>query len=262
MLAGRLDNELGRVQPDISTRSGSPLTGVNNVLLVEDDSRVADAVRGRLARSNVTLHHAATVAEGKRLLGAKQDLDVIILDRTLPDGDGATVAEHCRACGRGTPIIMVTAKDSIDERISGLARGADDYLCKPFAVEELVARIDAIMRRAGSGHLHVLRYADVELDLMKRHVRRGGKETELSARELDLLAYFMSHAEEVVTQERIFKEVWGLDGVGDSGVIRVYTNYLRNKLGRPQLIYTIRNVGYVFSETDPDDGPAAGGPRG
>ncbi len=235
------------------------LADVQDILLVEDDDRVVEAVRARMALLGIQVHHAGCVSAGKRLLNTHKHFDVIVLDLSLPDGDGASVADQVRAGGFDTPIIMVTANDSINDRISGLARGADDYLCKPFSVDELVARIAAIMRRTRRAHDHVLTYSNVKLDLMRRHVSREGKETELSSREVDLLAFFMAHPDEILTQDRIFKEVWGLSDSQDSGVLRVYTNYLRNKLGQPKLIFTVRNVGYVFSTQDPEDGPASEG---
>lgn len=229
-----------------------------DVLLVEDDCAIATAVCEGLARKGIRVHHASTVADGKRRLMESDGFDAIILDLTLPDGDGATIADACRQHDNDTPIIMVTAKDNVEDRIAGLRRGADDYIGKPFAVEELIARLEAVLRRTRPANRHILIYHDVELDLVKRRVRRGDIDTSLSAREMDLLAYLMSHPEEVLSKRRILDAVWGEGSAQNSNVLHVYANYLRNKLeaGRyPRIIHTVRSVGYVLTNTDPEATP-------
>ncbi len=228
-----------------------------NVLLVEDDPDVVNAVRDGFAEGRVKLDHAPTIADGQRMLGQSTPYDALILDLTLPDGDGMQIADACRKAGSNIPIVMVTARDSLDDRIAGLGVGADDYLCKPFAVEELFARLDAVLRRANPRRQHVLKFADVELDLLRRQVRRGGKVKSLSTRELDLLAYLMCHPGEVLSQDQLLREVWGDEAEHDSNVLRVYANYLRNKLGFPRILFTIRGAGYVLSQDDPDERPVA-----
>ncbi len=229
--------------------------GKINLLLVEDDDSVVRAIFDGLSRPLVELHHAPSIAEGKRLLDQSLCFDAVILDRSLPDGDGTELASACRRAGNDVPIVMVTARDTINERIDGLGLGADDYLCKPFAIEELAARLDAVMRRAGPKRRHLLKYADVEVDLIRRQVTRNGIDKNLSARELDLLAFFMCHPDEPLTNERILRDVWGDDAEQDSNVLRVYANYLRNKLSHPRIIHTVRGVGYILSERNPEDRP-------
>lgn len=224
------------------------------LLLVEDDPRVVSALRDGFENRGVNLRHAGDLATAEKMLTEELPCDVIVLDLNLPDGNGLDFARSRRRLGCGIPIIMVTARDAIKDRVLGLREGADDYLCKPFAVEELLARVGALMRRTGSGREHVLRYGDIELDLMKRELRRGGISATLSMRELDLLSFLMSHAEEVLDKGRILREVWGDDAEHDENVLQVYTNYLRNKLEQgvaPRVIHTVRGVGYVLASQPP-----------
>lgn len=225
------------------------------ILLVEDDLSIADLIRVGLGKRNATMDHAATIADARRILGTHRSYDALLLDLTLPDGDGATLAEVCRQSGRDIPILMVSAQSDVADRIAGLARGADDYICKPFSIDELIARLEAVMRRFVSRVKHVMKYDDLELDLIRRTIRRADLEKSLSARETDLLAYLMSHPDEVLTKDRILEDVWGDEAIGDANVLHVYANYLRNRTedGRfPRLIHTIRGVGYVLSRFPPD----------
>lgn len=231
------------------------------LLLVEDDSRVVGAVQDHFAGSCYAIDHAPTVADGRRRL-VHGRYDAIVLDLTLPDGDGATIADACRQAGSNVPIIMITAKDGIGDRIAGLGRGADDYLCKPFAVSELAARLEAVLRRSRPETHRVLQYADVRLDLLRRTVHRGETEASLSSREVDLLAFFMSHPEQVLPKQTILKQVWGDEVEQDSNILHVYANYLRNKLGGSQLppiIHTVRGIGYILSVERPAAGEDAEG---
>lgn len=225
-----------------------------NVLIVEDDDRVVAAMRTEFRQRRIVLHHAGTLAEARAHLEQPVRFDALVLDLNLPDGNGVALAESCRREGSTIPIVMVTARDAVGDRITGLRHGADDYICKPFAVEELIARLEAVWRRARPARHHILRYEDIELDLLKRRVRRGDMEVALSTRELDLLAYFLSHPDEVLEKERILRDVWGDGAEGDDNVLQVYINYLRNKLegGRyPRAIHTVRGVGYVLSRHEP-----------
>jgi DNA-binding response OmpR family regulator len=224
-----------------------------HVLMIEDDQSVAEAVRERLGRENMIVHHTSSIERGRAIVASGRRFDAIVLDLGLPDGSGLEFATYCRKSGIDTPIIMVTAVDGVNDRVKGLSVGADDYLCKPFAVEELYARIEALLRRTRASHTHLLTYADIELDLVTRRVRRRDRDTELSTRELDLLAYLMCHPEEALSQEQIVQNVWGDTDFYEVGVLRVYTNYLRNKLGKPQIIYTLRGIGYMLSERDPEE---------
>ncbi len=224
------------------------------VLVVEDDAHVADAVQRSFLQHQISVEHAGTLSKARALLDGCKRFDAMVLDLNLPDGSGLDLAKRCRDRGLDIPIIMVTARDAIEDRIVGLQRGADDYLCKPFAVEELVARLSAVMRRIRPDAEHVLHYADVELDLMKREVRRGELRAVLSVRELDLLAYFVNHAEQRLRKTDILRDVWGGDDEHDENLLQVYTNYLRNKTEqgiKPRIIHTVRGFGYVLAVEPP-----------
>ncbi len=224
------------------------------VVAVEDDARTASELQLGLARYRVLVQVARTLAEATHLLAQAPNCDALVLDLNLPDGNGLELARKLRAAGSTIPIIMVTARDGLEDRIAGLRHGADDYVCKPFAVEELAARLEAVVRRTRRTVHHVLRYGDIELDLLKRQVRRGGEDVPLSSRELDLLVYFMCRPEEVLDKEQILRNVWGDDVEQDANVLHVYANYVRNKLERgrfPRVIHTVRGVGYVLSRQEP-----------
>jgi two-component system response regulator MprA len=180
----------------------------------------------------------------------------VILDLSLPDGNGLEFSISLNQLHRDLPVLMLTGRSSVKDRVTGFRYGADDYLGKPFAVEELLARVQAILRRIRRGGGHVLTYADVELDLATRTVRRPGIEATLSAREAELLAYFLQHTEQPLGREDILRDVWREEAEDDSNVLNVYVNYLRNKLeggvmGR--LIHTVRGVGYMFSRKEPEE---------
>jgi len=244
-------NSTRRSDPDGAPTEGQSLC----VLMVEDDERVIAPVRECFSRHGIRLLSATSLAAARKLLAQPERFDALVLDLNLPDGNGTELAVEIRRTGYDVPIIMVTARDAIAERIAGLGHGADDYLCKPFAVEELIARLRAVLRRVRPHDAHVLHYADVEVDLVRRQVRRGEIELNLSARELDLLAYFMCHPEQVLKKERILRDVWGDESEQDSNVLHVYANYLRNKLEQaryPRLLHTVRGVGYIMSREEPD----------
>ncbi|NOX59851.1 MAG: response regulator transcription factor [Planctomycetes bacterium] len=224
------------------------------LLLVEDDPRVVSTLREGLAAFDVELFHSGTLALAEEHLQTGKTPDAIVLDLNLPDGFGGTFAARCRKRGISVPIIMLTARDEIQDRIAGLQLGADDYMCKPFAVEELIARLDAVLRRSRRDDSRRLRYDDIELDLLTRTVKCGDTEASLSTRELDLLAYFMLHAEEVLSKQQILREVWGDGAEHDENLLQVYANYLRNKLAKSRtkkILHTVRGVGYVFSADEP-----------
>lgn len=231
------------------------MRGQVRVLLVEDDEDVVATVRDVLRGAGFLLEHAATLAAADAHVH-NQTVDAIILDLGLPDGDGRTLAEQLRRSGEDVPILMLTAQTSIAERLEGFAHGADDYVCKPFVPEELLARLRALLRRVQPERRHIHRYAGAELDLLKRVVRYAGVTTTLSDREASLLAYFMKHPEQRISREQLAQEVFGLDPDNDAGVVNVYVNYLRNKLEQgnrnPRLIHTIRGVGYMLAETPPE----------
>ncbi len=221
-----------------------------HLLIVDDDPRITDLLRRVLAYEGYSVTIAATGQEAlNRALERPPDL--IILDIMLPELNGLEVAQRMRAAGDSIPILMLTARDTVADRVHGLEMGADDYLVKPFAPEELVARVKALLRRSQEDRHEVLRYSDVELDTGTRVAHRGVREIELSPTEYELLALFLRRPRQVLTREIILDRVWGMDFEGSSNVMEVYVGYLRGKLeagGEPRLIHTVRGVGYVLKE--------------
>ncbi len=221
-----------------------------HILVVDDDPRITDLLRRVLAYEGYSV---AVAASGNEALHRtlERPPDLIVLDILLPELDGLEVAERLRAAGDNVPILMLTARDAVADRVKGLEVGADDYLVKPFAPEELVARVKALLRRSQEERHEVLRYADVELDTGTRLAHRGAREIELSPTEYELLLLFLRRPRQVLTREIILDRVWGLDFEGSSNILEVYVGYLRAKLeaeGEPRLIHTIRGVGYVFKD--------------
>lgn len=221
-----------------------------HILVVDDDPRITDLLRRVLAYEGYSVAIAASGNEAlTRTLERPPDL--IILDIMLPGLDGLEVARRLRAAGDNVPILMLTARDAVTDRVQGFKTGADDYLVKPFAPEELVARVMALLRRNQEERQEVLRYANVELDTGTRVAHRGAREIELSPTEYELLALLMKRPRQVLTRDIILDRVWGLDFEGSSNVMEVYIGYLRAKLeaeGESRLIHTVRGVGYVFKE--------------
>ena len=221
-----------------------------HILIVDDDSRITDLLRRILAYEGYSVAIAASGSEALNR-SLERPPDLIVLDIMMPGLDGLEVAQRLREAGDNVPILMLTARDTVADRVKGLETGADDYLVKPFAPEELVARVKALLRRSQEERHEVLRYADVELDTGTRIGHRGAREIELSPTEYELLLLFMRRPRQVLTREIILDRVWGLDFEGSSNVLEVYIGYLRNKLeaeGEPRLIHTVRSVGYVFKE--------------
>jgi two-component system response regulator MprA len=221
-----------------------------HMLVVDDDPRITELLRRILAYEGYSVAIAASGDEAlKRTLERPPDL--IVLDIMLPGINGLEVARRLRAAGDNVPILMLTARDSVANRVEGFEMGADDYLIKPFAPEELLVRIKALLRRNQEERHAVLRYADVELDTGTRVAHRGAREIDLSPTEYELLALFLRRPRQVLTREIILDRVWGMDFEGSSNVMEVYVGYLRAKLeaeGEPRLIHTVRGVGYVFKE--------------
>jgi len=221
-----------------------------HILVVDDDPRITDLLRRVLAYEGYSV---AIAADGNEALNRtlERPPDLIVLDIMLPGIDGLQVAQRLRMAGDNVPILMLTARDAVADRVKGLETGADDYLVKPFAPDELVARIKALLRRSQEERQEVLRYADVELDTGTRVAHRSAREIELSPTEYELLALLMKRPRQVLTREIILDRVWGFDFEGSSNVMEVYIGYLRAKLeaeGEPRLIHTVRGVGYVFKE--------------
>jgi DNA-binding response OmpR family regulator len=219
------------------------------VLLLEDETGIANTIRSGLPGDQFHIRHAPTVSEARRLIEA-YNYDAAVLDLGLPDGHGFEIAEALRASNDTIGILILSVQGSVDQKIEGFCRGADDYLTKPFTTEELSARLQAIVRRSRAFRSHQLSFADFEVDLLRRRLRRGDTEATLSSRELDLLVYFVNHANVTLERDRILKEVWGDEAEEDSNVVNVYVNYLRNKLEQGthgRLIHTVRGIGYRFS---------------
>ena len=221
------------------------------VLIVDDDQKLLKMLRRTLVYEGFDV---ATAADGHEAL-AQVDAhrpDVIILDWLMPGLDGIGVMERLRAAHDETMILMLTARDAIEDRVEGLESGADDYLVKPFAPAELLARIHALLRRSGvPGEGQALSYVDLVLDPTTRETRRGERQFELTPTEFELLHYLMRHPRQVLRREQILEEVWGYDFGGDDNVLEVYVGYLRKKTeqaGEPRLIQTVRGVGYVLRE--------------
>ena len=223
-----------------------------NVLLVEDDPAVRGAVERALRGAG---HQPALAADGIRALeqATAGPYDAVVLDLGLPGLDGLEVCRRLRASGNQVPVLMLTARAAVSERVSGLDAGADDYLVKPFALDELLARLRAFERRApASGQVRgQLRFADVVLDRDALTCARAGREIQLSRTEYQLLELLMANAGKVLSRDVIFDKVWGYDFGPESNSLDVYIGYLRRKLeadGEPRIIHTVRGVGYVVRE--------------
>ncbi|MBS1879021.1 MAG: response regulator transcription factor [Actinobacteria bacterium] len=228
---------------------GSVENGKGRVLVVDDEANIADVVSIALRYSS---YEVETAASGQAALEAAAAFrpQLIVLDVMLPDFDGFEVAKRLRERADDTPILFLTARDTTEDKVRGLTLGGDDYVTKPFSVEELLARIATILRRFGraGGDEAVLRFADVELDDETREVHRDGVALELTDTEYRLLRYLMTNPRRVLTRAQILDHVWEYDFAGDARVLETYVSYLRKKLeaNGPRLIYTVRGVGYAL----------------
>jgi two-component system response regulator MprA len=219
------------------------------VLVIEDEDRIRQFLQRGLTYEGYRVDVAADGPSGLSL-ARENPPDVVILDWMLPGMDGLEVCRRLRA-GGAVPILMLTAKDAVGDRVLGLDAGADDYLVKPFAFDELLARIRALLRRAAPAQPEVLHFADLSLDTGTRQAFRGDRAIDLTAKEYELLELFLHHPRQVLTRELIFDRVWGYDFGGESNIIEVYVRYLRQKIeaaGEPRLLHTVRGVGYVLRE--------------
>lgn len=219
------------------------------ILAIDDDTSVTDFLHRGLSYEGYSVETAHNGEDG--LAAARERLpDLVVLDVMMPGMDGMEVCRRLKA-GSDVPVIMLTARDAIADRVEGLETGADDYLVKPFAFDELLARIHALLRRREADAPEVLRFSDLVLDTGSRTARRGKREIQLSTTEYNLLSLFMRHPRHVLTRDRIMESVWGYDFDGESNVLEVYVRYLRAKLeadGEPRLINTMRGTGYVLRE--------------
>jgi two-component system response regulator MprA len=217
------------------------------ILVVDDEPSVRDALDRALRMDGYRVQLAADGTEALDAL-AHTPPDAIVLDVLMPEPDGLEVCRRLRAAGDRTPVLMLTARDAVPDRVRGLDAGADDYLVKPFALEELGARLRALLRRSGSPVEDPLRYADIVLDPAGHTVHRGEQLIELTRTEYLLLELLMNHPRQVLTRTQIFEHVWGYDFGPSSNSLEVYVGYLRRKLGEPRVIQTVRGVGYVLRE--------------
>jgi two-component system response regulator MprA len=222
-----------------------------HILLVEDDRHISQVLRRTLVYEgySVDVAHNGNDALQKTI---EHPPDVVILDIMLPGGmSGLEVCDRLRKSGNQVPILMMTAKDAITDRVAGLDLGADDYLVKPVELAEFLARVRALLRRRNPEQTEVLRFADLELDTGTRVAHRGSRAIELSTTEYELLALFLRRPRQVLTRDIIMERVWGYDFDGESNVLEVYIGYLRSKLeekNEPRLIHTVRGAGYVLRE--------------
>jgi two-component system, OmpR family, response regulator MprA len=220
------------------------------ILVVDDEPAVRDALRRALMLEGHEVDLAADGVEGVAVASSRSP-DAIILDVLMPGLDGLEACRRIRAAGDRTPILMLTARHEVRDRVAGLDAGADDYLVKPFALEELNARLRALVRRSTGQDGAVLRFDDLELDTRTRQVRRGERSIELTRTEFNLLELFLLNPRQVLTRSQIFDRVWSYDFGPASNALEVYVSYLRRKLeadGEPRLIHTVRGVGYVLRE--------------
>jgi len=222
------------------------------ILVVDDERAVRDSLRRALELEGYQIELAGDGREALYRLDSEVQPDAVILDVLMPGLDGLEVCRRLRATGNSVPVLMLTARDAVENRVEGLDAGADDYVTKPFALEELLARVRALIRRTADGADEKLRFADLELDPGTREVRRGGEPIELTRTEFSLLELFMRNPRQVLTRSIIFERVWGYDFGFASNSLDVYIGYLRRKTevgGRTRLIHTVRGVGYALRTT-------------
>ncbi|WGV26013.1 response regulator transcription factor [Halotia branconii] len=224
---------------------------MTHILLVEDEVKLARFVELELSYEG---YQVSVAYDGLTALTAARELrpDLIILDWMLPGLSGLEICRRLRSTGDKVPIVLLTAKDEVSDRVAGLDAGADDYVVKPFSVEELLARVRAHLRRNQEADAaDILEFEDLSLNRRTREVFRGKRLIDLTAKEFDLLEYLLIHPRQVITRDRILEEVWGYDFMGDSNIIEVYVRYLRLKLeanNEKRLIQTVRGVGYALRE--------------
>jgi two-component system OmpR family response regulator len=224
------------------------------ILVVEDDAELRDLLGRALAESDFKVTAVGTGHEAMARIGAAQPA-ALVIDIGLPDTDGRDLCQALRAHGMAAPVLFLTARDAVTDRLSGFAAGGDDYVTKPFSIEELVARLRALMRRAGATDRRtssVLTVGDLTLDEDSHEVFRGGDEVHLTATEFELLRFLMRNPRRVLSKAQILDRVWNYDFGGQANVVELYISYLRKKIdaGRPAMIHTMRGAGYVLKPAD------------
>jgi DNA-binding response OmpR family regulator len=253
--------KLAKLHPDVD--SGAPTSAPSSatataggapagsrILLIEDEPGIVDFVRRGFEAAGFVIDTATDGIAGERL-ALRDNFDAIVLDLMLPGRDGLDVLESVRSAKPGMPVIVLTARGDVEDRVAGLDAGAVDYLVKPFSLAELLARVRAHLRAASETSATVLRGADVEANLLTRKVRRGGETVQLSSTEFELLIYLLRHCGEVLSREQILAAVWGYEHDPATNVVDVYIGYLRRKLARrddPAPIFTVRAVGYRLGD--------------
>lgn len=221
-----------------------------NILVVEDEKKIARVLELELEYEGYHVTKAYDGMEGLRLF-REQEWDLLLLDVMLPGLSGTDVLKRIRSGDEQTPIIMLTAKDTVDDKVTGLDLGANDYVTKPFEFEELLARIRVALRSKTEVEDETLQIADLQVNETTHEVRRGEKTVELTAKEFSLLVYLMTNKRQVLNREQLLEGVWGYDYYGDTNIVDVYIRYLRNKMDKghePKLIHTVRGVGYVLKD--------------
>ncbi len=217
---------------------------MTEILVIEDDEAISDLLRRGLTYEGYKVSVAQDGATGLRI--ARDDPpDLVVLDLMLPGLDGLEVCRRLRAAD-DVPILVLTARGTVSDRIAGLDSGADDYMVKPFSIDELLARVRALLRRKGPQEEIELKFSDIRMDTRSHEVWRGERQVELTAKQYDLLEYFLRHPRQVLSAETIYAHVWG--NTYDSNVVQVFIRNLRQRLGEPDLIQTIRGAGYVLKE--------------
>ncbi|MDX6438520.1 MAG: two-component system, OmpR family, response regulator MprA [Gaiellaceae bacterium] len=221
------------------------------ILVVDDEPAVRDSLRRALQLEGYDVELAGDGAEALDRIGNENGIDAVVLDVSMPRVDGLEACRRLRRDGNSLPVLMLTARDAVSDRVAGLDAGADDYVVKPFALEELLARLRALLRRLGPQDGEVLRFGDLRLDASTREVERGSEQIDLTRTEFALLELFLLNPRQVLTRSVIFERVWGYDFGFGSNSLDVYIGYLRRKTeegGKPRLIQTIRGVGYALRE--------------
>jgi DNA-binding response OmpR family regulator len=232
------------------TKAKEKQMAAQHILLVEDEIKLARFIELELESEGYRVSVAHNGMSGLSL-ARESEPDLAILDWMMPGLTGVELCRRLRSTGIKIPVILLTAKDEVGDRVTGLDAGADDYLVKPFSIEELLARIRAHLRRTQETDTDLLQFEDLSLNRRTREVHRGQRSIELTAKEFDLLQYLMSHPRQVFTREQILENIWGYDFLGDSNIIEVYVRYLRLKLeqeSEKRLIHTARGVGYSLRE--------------
>ncbi|MCJ8008174.1 response regulator transcription factor [Lederbergia wuyishanensis] len=227
-----------------------------NILIVEDEEKIARLLELELSYEGYQIGKALDGLEGLTMF-REQSWDLVLLDVMLPGLSGIEVLRRIRSGDEDTPVILLTAKDSVEDKVSGLDLGANDYITKPFQIEEVLARIRATLRLSRKQeevdqNQHLLQFADLKMNEVTREVKRGEDFIELTPREFNLLAYLMKNSRQVLSREQLLNGVWGYDYYGDTNIVDVYIRYLRNKIDKPYdqpIIHTVRGVGYVIKDS-------------